>query len=128
MIKVYVKKQSNYPVTSSKLKERVKKLLKEKGIVSDSILTIAIVGKKKMRELAKTYLEEEKGEHTVLSFPYVEGKDEFVYPDDKLIRLGEIVICFPLAFEEAKKEGKRIDEKVGELAEHGALHLIGIHH
>src|SRR3972149_6146711 len=52
----------------------------------------------------------------------------FSYPPDGKIDLGEIVICFPVALEEAKKEGKRINTKIEELMLHAALHLLGIHH
>ena len=42
--------------------------------------------------------------------------------------MGEIVICYPKVLEEAKLEGKLIDQKAYELVEHGALHLLGFHH
>jgi ssRNA-specific RNase YbeY (16S rRNA maturation enzyme) len=33
-----------------------------------------------------------------------------------------------MAFKQAKDENKLIEDKVWELVEHGALHLLGIHH
>lgn len=129
MIKINVKKQSNYPIDTPLLKKGLSRFLKEKGIISDTEVSVAIVGEKKMKNLAKTYLKENPPTvHNVLSFPYVESKDKFVFPPDEKIRLGEIVLCYPKLEDEAKKEGKLIDQKAGELVEHGALHLLGIHH
>ena len=126
MIKVYVKKQSRFPIKSSLIKKRLGTFLKERGIVSDCLVSVALVGEKKMLDISQRYLKDKKI-HSVLSFTDDELKDKFVYPPDKMY-LGEIIVCFPKAIEEAQKEGKRIDEKVVELIEHGALHLMGIHH
>jgi len=139
MIRVYVKKQSSYPVSTPGLKKRLRDFLGKRGIVSDAEVSVAIVGEKKMLDLSKKYLKDNKI-HDVLSFSAEELKGqptgagrpaqpgEFTYPPDGRIQLGEIVICYPLAVEEAKAEGKRIEEKVTELVEHGALHLMGEHH
>jgi probable rRNA maturation factor len=80
-----------------------------------------------MLDLTKKYLKDNKM-HSVLSFPSSETKKKFVFPADGVIRLGEIVVCYPRAVEEANKEGKLIEKKIQRLIEHGALHLIGIHH
>jgi ssRNA-specific RNase YbeY (16S rRNA maturation enzyme) len=64
----------------------------------------------------------------VLSFVTGEAKGSFLYPPGGKIQLGEIVICYPLAVKEAVAENVLIDERIYELAEHGALHLMGIHH
>lgn len=128
MIKVYVKKQSNYPVDTPALKSSLKKFLEKEGIVSDAVINVWIVGKSKMIEIAKDYLNEDNVLHNVLSFPASETKEDFVYPPDDRLHLGEIMICYPKVFEEAQIENKRIDQKVQELAHHGALHLMGKHH
>ncbi len=88
---------------------------------------MAVVGEKKMQELSQKYLKD-KDKHSVLSFIPEETKGRFVYPPDGVIHLGEIIICYPYVLEEARKKGKLIDEVVQELAEHSALHLMGIHH
>lgn len=127
MIKVDVKKQSNYPINSPSLKKIVRDFFTKNGIVSNAEVSIVLVGETKMFDLGKKYLKD-KILHNVLSFTEEEMQKKFVYPPDNIIRLGEIVICYPKAFEEAKAEGKLIDDKIKELVEHGALHLLGIHH
>ena len=128
MIKVRVKNTSNYPISSPKIKKNLKAFLKGQGIVSDTEVSVALVGKEKMIKLAKKYLGEKQSVHNVLSFTENEVSEKFIYPPGGPILLGEIVVCYPKAQEEANEENKMIDEKVIELVEHGALHLLGIHH
>lgn len=128
MIKVYVNKQSNFSVSTPKVKSALKSFLENEGIVSDSDVYVSIVGKPKMLSLAKKYLKENNVLHNVLSFPSSEIRGEFVEPPDKTIHLGEIVLCYPKVVDEANAEGMLIDDKVIELVNHGALHLMGKHH
>jgi len=128
MITVYVKKQSNYPVSAPKIKKALKEFLEKEGIVSDTDVNVSVIGKDKMLYLAKKYLNEKETLHNVLSFPTSEVRGEFKPPPDKIIHLGEIVVCYPKVIEEAGSEGMLIEEKVIELVTHGALHLLGKHH
>lgn len=127
MIKVGVLKQSNYPVGTARLKKKLADFFVKKGIVSNAEVSIAIVGENKMLDISKKYLGDNKV-HNVLSFTPDEARERFVYPPDGTLHLGEIVICYPLVFEEAKKENRLIEDKVYELIEHGAKHLLGEHH
>jgi len=127
MTKVSVTKQSNYPVGVAVMKKRLSAFLQKKGIVSDAEVSVAIVGEKEMMRIGVNYLKDKKL-HNVLSFTPNETKKRFVFPPDGIIHLGEIIVCYPKAVEESKMENVLIDEKVYELIEHGAMHLLGIHH
>jgi len=127
MITVTVSKQSNFPVKSSLVKKRLREFLTKKGLVSDCLVSVAVVGEKEMLKLGKKYLHD-PNLHNVLSFSQSEAERDFKYPPAGKIYLGEIVICYPKVLEEAKLEGKLIDQKAYELVEHGALHLLGFHH
>jgi len=127
MIKVNLQKQSSYPVNVRKLKKTLQDFFASKGIVSEAEVSVAIVGENKMLELSKIYLKDRE-KHSVLSFTPEETKKKFVYPPDGIIHLGEIIICYPFIVGEARKKGKLIDDVLTELAQHSALHLMGIHH
>lgn len=126
MISVLVTKKGNYPVNSPKVKKALRDFFKKNGIISDAEVSVSIVGEKQMLDLCKKYLND-NSLHNVLSFTEEETERKFVYPPDK-IYLGEIIICYPLVLEEAKKERKLIDEKAIELLVHGGEHLLGRHH
>ncbi len=125
MIKVSISKQSNYPVKVTTIKKKLADFLAKSGIVSDAEVSVAIVGEAKMMEVGKKYLKDHKL-HNVLSFTPSETK--FVYPPDGIIHLGEIMVCYPQAVREAGQENVLTDIRVYDLVEHGALHLLGIHH
>jgi probable rRNA maturation factor len=127
MIKVSVSKQSNYPVKAPVIKKKLADFLAKSGIVSDAEVSIAIVGEKKMMEIGNKFIKDKKL-HNVLSFVPCEAKGGFVFPPDNKIHLGEIIVCYPLAVKEAEEENVLVDTRVYELIEHGALHLMGIHH
>jgi len=131
MIKVNVYKQSNYPIKATKIKAVVQLVLEKNGIMSDSTVEVALVGRKKIAELAMSYVGESEqvaGEHPVLAFPDSEIDQPFIYQPGHDLYLGEIIIGYPKAVETANTSGKLVEQVVLELAEHGALHLAGIHH
>lgn len=123
MLKIYITRQSRYPADTRSLKKRLRGILSLKG-VRDAEVSLALVGERKMVELSRKYLKEESGVHEVLSFPY----ENFFSPPDGHSRLGDIVICYPEARKIAMKKRRMVDDVLGELAEHGMLHLLGEHH
>ena len=129
MISVNVAKEKDYSLNTSKIEKSLSEYLKEKRPNEKIEASVSIVGEETMKKLGKRYLKEDgKKAHNVLSFTASETKEKFVNVPDGRIRLGEIVICFPVLKSEAKEEGKSIDEKAVELVLHGDLHLLGVHH
>ena len=93
MINVLFTKQSNYPVSSPKIKTVLKNFLTKHGIVSEAEVSLALVGEAKMLEIGKKFMKDNKL-HNVLSFTVEEKNNAgFIYPPGKLY-LGEIIICF----------------------------------
>lgn len=127
MVKVLLTKQSSYPVKSSEIKRKLSAFFEKSGVVSDAEVSVALVGEERMLGLGRLYLKD-GSLHNVLSFLPEETKKRFVLPPDGKIYLGEIVVCYPKAVSEAKKENVLIGEKVYDLIEHGAMHLMGVHH
>lgn len=127
MVKVAISKQGSFPVKTSEVKKKLAAFFAKNGIVSDAEVSVAIVSEKNMLELGKEYLKD-KNLHSVLSFTPDEIRGQFVFPPDKIIHLGEIVVCYQEAVREAQKENVLIDDRIYELIEHSALHLLGIHH
>ncbi|MBI2590840.1 MAG: rRNA maturation RNase YbeY [Candidatus Blackburnbacteria bacterium] len=128
MISIFITRQSRYPANTKALKKSVSELLSNHG-VTEAEVSIALVGERKMRELGEKFLNEGQADetHEVLSFPASEAKGEF--PKNENDRsLGDIVICYPEVRKIAIKKNRLMDEVICELAEHGTLHLLGIHH
>lgn len=127
MFEISVGTQSRYQVDKEKIKLIVEKTLLSRGIKDDTAVSVFICGRRKMRELSRRYLRKAE-DHNVLSFVYTEVNTQFVEYPDNLFRLGDIIVCYPLALNQAMEENKMVDDVVCELVEHGVLHLLGEHH
>ncbi|MCL5970522.1 MAG: rRNA maturation RNase YbeY [Patescibacteria group bacterium] len=124
-IKVLIFVESRYKVNRKRITSSVLSLLKEQGVKGPAEVSVAIVGDRKIKELNKKYRGLDKVTN-VLSFSLAEGETSML-PTDKL-RLGDVVVSFPMVIKEAAKEEVLVDDKVEELVNHGVLHLLGIHH
>ena len=117
--------ESRYKVNRKRIRKTVEKVLYNQHIAGPVEVSIAIVGDRKMRELSKKYKGEDKTRN-ILSFSLSEGEPT-VMPTDKL-RLGDIVISYPVLITEAAREDELVDDRMDMLVEHGMLHLLGMHH
>jgi rRNA maturation RNase YbeY len=124
-IKVLIYVESRYKVNRKKIKSAVVSVLSENSIKSPLEVSIAIVGDRKMTKLNKEYRNKE-GTTNILSFPLAEGEQSHL-PSD-IVRLGDIIISYPVVISEASKQDMLVDERIDELVKHGMLHLLGLHH
>ena len=82
-------------------------------------VSVALTGEAQMRELNRKW-RGKRGATDVLSFGFWKGEDN--------VLRGEIVMCLPYAKRQAREGGISLTEELTTLAEHGALHLRGVHH
>jgi probable rRNA maturation factor len=91
---------------------------------------LVITGQEKIRELNRLYLEED-APTDVLSFPMTESDvdgNSFITPPDNALHLGEVVISYPQAKQQAKEHGHTVKKEVAVLIVHGVLHLLDYDH
>ncbi|EKD86657.1 MAG: hypothetical protein ACD_37C00200G0001 [uncultured bacterium] len=117
--------ESRYKVNRKKIKSALSKVISEQSINSPVEVSVAIVGDRKMRELSKKYKGEDKTRN-ILSFSLTEG--ESIATPKGILRLGDIVISYPVVITEASRDEVLVDDKIDELVSHGMTHLLGLHH
>ncbi len=117
--------ESRYKVNRRRIRKTIIETLDKQSVKSAVEVSLAFVGDRKMRELSKKYKGEDKTRN-ILSFSLHEGEPT-VLPTDKL-RLGDIVISYPIVIKESIKMEMLVDDRIDELVEHGLLHLLGLHH
>jgi probable rRNA maturation factor len=122
-IPIYI--ESRYKVDRKLIKKTVERVLTRKGIVGPTEVSIAIVGSRKMRTLNNTYRQMDRATN-VLSFSQMEG--EAVMMPQNFLVLGDVIVCYPIAIDDAARDNMLVDQKISELVEHGVLHLLGEHH
>lgn len=117
--------ESRYPLNRKRIKKTALEILKAHGVQGPAVVSIAIIGDRKMKILNKKYRGVDKTTN-VLSFSLVEGKASSM-PSDVLY-LGDVVISYPQVIDEAAAQDMLVDDRIAMLVEHGLQHLMGTHH
>lgn len=125
MITVLFQTESHFPVDRKKIKDAVIAALKDE-VHRDAEVSVSIVGDRQMKALNKKYRNLD-ATTDVLSFGMEDG-GEFIEPPDDVLRLGDIVVSYPQAVDEAREENKLVDDQIVTLVLHGLNHLLGKHH
>lgn len=124
-IKVLLYVESRYKVDRPRIKNTVQSVLTEQGIKGPAEVSVAIIGDRKMRSIHKKFKGEDKTTN-ILSFPLMEGEQTYL-PSD-VLRLGDIMLSYPMVIKDASRDDMLVDDKLDELLRHGLLHLAGVHH
>lgn len=136
MINIIVSSDPRYDINKDAIKTAVAAVLHKNRIGGKVELGINIVGDRKMHELNKKYrgidsttdvLSFALEDHNLTSLQHL-PRIGFVASPDKWLRLGDIVISYAQALEDASIDGISVDEEIKTLVEHGVNHLLGIHH
>ena len=128
MIKINLYVGSRYPVNRKIIRECASNLLTNHQI-DHAQVDVSIVGSRKIKQLNEERLQHQ-GVTDVLSFPQHEKDqlNEVPLPSDIPPHLGDVVICYPVAVDYARRYGKLVDQQLCFYLEHGLMHLLGYHH
>jgi len=117
MISVLITSGSRYPLDRKAIRKRTREFLKKAGL-EDVEVSLAVVGARKSRELNKTYRHLDQPALS-LSFALEEPRSP-----DGILRLGDVVVCYPLARQKAALEKRMVDEVIWEAVEHGLKQIL----
>ena len=123
-LKVLIKADGRYKFDRKRVREAVKNLLLDKGVKGEVVLSVSVVGERKIKVLNNKYLNKD-GVTDVLSFSQTEGQ---IVPEVEETVLGDVVVCYNVAKKQALKVNRLLDEEIEFLVLHGVLHLLGVHH
>jgi len=129
MININILADAKYPFDRSALRLHLTKVLAKYRLIDKIEVDVQVVGARKMAELHKVYMQL-AGPTDVLSFPLNDPADDrpFIASPDGVLRLGDIVVCYSVAVQEALEKQCLVDSQIQFLAEHGLMHLLGYHH
>jgi len=116
MINIY--SSSRYKLNKKPLTTYAQGLLKTYHVGDSSVLNIAFVGKRKMKQVAHSYKNEDVA-LPVLSFSYL--KDPLLETENVI---GEVVICYPQAVLLAAQRQKTVEHMMKELIKHGLENIF----
>ena len=104
--------------------EKYIKYVTKKLEIEKAIFNIILVDKEEIHKINKNYRNVDRPTD-VISFA-LEDNDNFRNPIARM--LGDIYICIPIAYEQAKNYGHSKIREICFLATHGILHLLGYDH
>src|ERR1700689_4557467 len=107
---IYV--ESRYKVDRKRIKSAIQFVLEEQNIQTPLEVSVAIIGDRKMRVLNKKYRDKDTTTN-ILSFPLSEG-EQTKLPND-IMRLGDIIISYPMVIKESAEQELLVDDRVEEL-------------
>ncbi|PIS15060.1 rRNA maturation RNase YbeY [Candidatus Shapirobacteria bacterium CG09_land_8_20_14_0_10_38_17] len=112
-----IKSGSTYRFDRRLLRRKIERFFKDIGL-DDVEVSLNFVGQRKMRQLNRQFRNWDKVSN-ILSFPQQEPRNA-----EGILLLGDVVICYPKAQEEAMTYQKTIDEAIWDLVKHGLGCLI----
>ncbi|MFP3898159.1 MAG: rRNA maturation RNase YbeY [Dehalococcoidia bacterium] len=107
-----------------------RQILKAEGVAPPYELSLVITDSETVRRLNRDYRGVDEPTD-VLAFDMLaqkQGDDCFKLPPDGLTRLGEVIISYPQAEEQAREQGHTTEKEMALLIIHGILHLLGYDH
>lgn len=136
MINIIVSSDPRYNINKDAIRTAVAQILQRHRISGKIEVGINIVGDRKMHELNRKFRGIDSTTD-ILSFALEDPNPGslqhvprigFISSPDRVLRLGDIVISYPQALEDASMDGFSVDEEIRNLVEHGLNHLLGVHH
>lgn len=136
MINIIVSSDPRYFVNKDAIRLAVAEALRKHRISGRVELGVSVIGDRKMHELNRKFRGIDSTTD-ILSFALEDPSPNslqhvprigFVASPDRILRLGDIVISYPQAVEDASLDGISVEEEIRVLVEHGVSHLLGVHH
>ncbi len=114
------------------LRRLVKESLGAHGVDTEVELSLLISDDATVRDLNKKYRGKDKTTD-VLSFALEADKRGgaaagFVMPPGEMVHLGEVIVSYPQAAEQAAERKRAVEDELALLVVHGVLHLLGYDH
>ena len=114
------------------LRRLVKQSIAAQGIGTEVELSLLVTDDTTVHELNRKYRGKDKTTD-VLSFALDADKRSdasarFVMPPGGIIHLGEVIVSYPRAVEQAAERKHPVEDELALLVVHGVLHLLGYDH
>jgi len=129
-VSIEVANESGVDVDERALERLARFVLDEFGVNPLVELSIRLVDVEAMTALHVHFMDE-PGPTDVLAFPMDElhdHRDDVDSPDAPPTLLGDVVLCPPVAAQQARAAGQSTEAELDLLCTHGILHLLGFDH
>lgn len=129
-INVLISAEFKSQLKRSWLKSVAEEILKSQCIIGSVEMGLVITNQEEVQQLNQKY-RGINGPTDVLAFSIQEGGADpakFIEPPNGVRHLGEVIISYPQAFEQAEEHEQPVEKEMAILLIHGVLHLLGYEH
>jgi probable rRNA maturation factor len=112
------------------VKKIVRQVLKAEGVAPPYEVSLVFTDSETVQQLNRDYrgVDEPTDVLAFYMLPQKEFDCPFALPPDGVTHLGEVIISYPQAVTQAKKQGHPLQRELVVLVIHGILHLLGYNH
>jgi len=112
------------------VKKIVRQVLKAEGVAPPYEVSLVFTDSETVQQLNRDYrgVDEPTDVLAFYMLPQKEADSSFALPPNGVTRLGEVIISYPQAVEQAKEQGHSPESELALLIIHGILHLLGYDH
>jgi probable rRNA maturation factor len=129
-IEIFVEEEFRGVMDGGWVKKIVRQVLKAEGVAPLYEVSLVFTDSETVQQLNRDYRGVDEPTD-VLAFYMLPQKgidSSFALPPDGVTRLGEVIISYPQAAEQAKEQGHSPERELALLVIHGILHLLGYDH
>jgi probable rRNA maturation factor len=129
-IGVHVEEKFCGLVDGAWVKKIVRQVLEAEGMASPYAVSLVFTDSETVKQLNRDYrgVDEPTDVLAFQMLPQKEADDSFALPPDGITRLGEVIISYPQAAEQARKQRHLPERELALLVIHGMLHLLSYDH
>ena len=129
-IGIFVEEKFRGVMNGGWVKKIVRQILKAEGVAPPYEVSLVFTDPETVQRLNRDYrgVDEPTDVLAFYMLPQKEADDSFALPPDGVTRLGEVIISYPQAAEQAKEQGHSTERELALLVIHGILHLLGYDH
>jgi probable rRNA maturation factor len=129
-IGIHVDEKFRVVVDGGWVKKIVRQVIKAEGMPPPYEVGLVFTDSETVKQLNREYrgVDEPTDVLAFYMLPQKGADDSFALPPDGVTRLGEVIISYPQAVEQAREQGHSPERELALLVIHGILHLLGYDH
>ena len=129
-IEILVEEKSRGVVDEGWVKKIARQILRAEGVGPLCEVSLVFTDSQTVQRLNRDYrgVDEPTDVLAFCMLPQQKADSSFALPPDGVTRLGEVIVSYPQAAEQAKEQGHSPEKELALLIIHGILHLLGWDH
>jgi len=129
-IEIFIEEEFRGLVDEDWARRMAQTVLNAEGVVPPYEVSLVFTDSETVRQLNRDYrgVDEPTDVLAFYMLPQKGSDSSFALPPDGVTRLGEVIISYPQAVEQAREQGHATEKELALLVIHGILHLLGYDH